>query len=69
MSVTWLQIAEECDTRIRELTAVCVNPESTTEAIRAAQAGIRECERMKTLPDRLAATAQQKGNAPKRREY
>lgn len=58
-----------CDQRITELTALCVNPESTDLQIRQAQKAIEELQRLKSLPDTLRATAEISRNTNKRGEY
>ncbi len=64
----WTGVVDYADTRITELTAVCVNKGSSEAEIRSAQAGIEEMLRLKGLPDSVRATAEL-SKAPRRREY
>lgn len=64
----WSGVDRYADERIAELTAVCIDAQSTTEMIRQAQAGIEEMRRLQSLPDRLTAEKQVKDNSANRRQ-
>jgi hypothetical protein len=63
----WSGVTQYAEERIAELTAICVNAQTSPEQWRAAQAGIEEMRRLKTLPDQLKATADQKRNSATKR--
>jgi hypothetical protein len=63
----WSGVTGYADERIAELTALCIDPQSSETQIRQAQAGIEEMRRLTTLPDRLKATADQKRNSATKR--
>jgi hypothetical protein len=65
---TWGQVVEACNARIKDLTAICIDPKSEDRELRSAQAAIVELERIKNLPDTLSATAQAK-SAQRRSMY
>lgn len=64
----WRGVEMYADERIAELTAVCVDPQTTDAQWRAAQAGIAEIHRLKGLPDQIRASAEISKPKP-RREY
>jgi hypothetical protein len=68
-SPVWTGVMGYADARIGELSAVCIEPTSTDAEIRAAQAGITELRRLKTVPDRLRTNDEMKRSGPTRREY
>ena len=68
-NAVWDGVEKYAQERINELTAVCVAAESTDAQIRQAQAGILEMERLKSLPDMLAAEAQMRAQRGARKEY
>lgn len=55
--------------RTADLTAVCVSPESTEQAIRQAQAGILELQRLLALPEIIRAESQIRAQMTARKEY
>jgi hypothetical protein len=65
----WHGLVDYIDGRIQELTAICIMPESTTESIRAAQAGIVELTRIVLIPKMLASETQIRNQAGNRKEY
>lgn len=66
----WTGVEGYADERIATLTALCVNPESSDQQIRQAQAGIEEMRLLKAIPRQLEAGAQQRELGAKRRaEY
>ena len=67
-SPVWQGVAGYADARIAELSAVCTDQASSDGDIRAAQAGIAELKRLKTLPDRLRTNDEMK-QGKSRREY
>ena len=68
-NAVWDGVEKYAQARIAELTQVCVAVESTEAQIRQAQAGILEMERLKSLPDMLAAEAQMRAQRGARKEY
>ena len=68
-NAVWDGVEQYAAERIKELTQVCVAVESTDAQIRQAQAGILEMERLKALPDMLAAEAQMRAKHGTRKEY
>lgn len=64
----WNGLIEYIDVRKAELTSICVNPKSTDQEIRAAQAGIIELQMAADLPTRLKHDAQAR-SAPRRQGY
>lgn len=65
----WAGLMDYVDERIKELTATCVTPESTTESIRASQAGIVELNRIALIPKMVAAQTQIRNQTSGRKEY
>ena len=68
-SPVWVGVTEYADSRIDELSAVCIDPASTDTDIRGAQAGIVELKRLKALPEKLRTNDEIKKSGPSRREY
>lgn len=68
-AATWAGICAYADDRIKDLTAVCIAPESPDHVIRQAQAGISELERLKSLPSTIQAVRQIRESASTRKEY
>lgn len=65
----WDGVDQYADARIAELTQICVSVEATDLQIRQAQAAILEMQRLKSLPDLMAAEAQQRAMRAPRKEY
>lgn len=68
-SPVWSGVERYADSRIAELAMVCRDLKASEADIRAAQAGIAELERLKAVPDQLAASAAQKTAPTTRRGY
>jgi hypothetical protein len=66
---SWRAVVDYARERIAELTTICISTESTDSQIRQAQAGVLELQRLISLPDILAATAQIRGQMTGRKEY
>lgn len=67
-SSVWQGVEDYARERIKDLTFVCVAPESSTEAIRAAQSGILELDRLLSVPQMIASEKQMRSQLA-RKEY
>lgn len=68
-NAVWDGVEQYANERIGELMHICAAPESSDLAIRQAQAGILEMQRLKSLPNILAAETQQRAARSARKEY
>jgi hypothetical protein len=68
-TAAWHAVESYAQERTQELVAVCVAPESSDQAIRKAQAGILELQRLVSLPQMLQAEKQIRGQQTARKEY
>lgn len=67
-TAVWRGVEEYAIERVKELTAICIAPESSEAEIRQAQAGILEMMRLQSLPSLIKAEAQVRGRGT-RKEY
>ena len=68
-SAIWAGVEEYATERISELTMTCTSLEASDSDIRAAQAGIRELQRLISVPQMIQAQAQVRANQGARKEY
>lgn len=67
-SSVWQGVEDYARERIQDLTHICVASESSVEAIRSAQAGIIELQRLISVPQMITAEKQMRSQLA-RKEY
>ncbi len=65
----WAGVVGYANERIVSLTEVCTAQESTDTAIRSAQAGINELQRLIALPRLITAETQMRASTGTRKDY